>query len=81
MIGAFTKEISKSLKEKQENTIKQKEVFKEEANKSLKDVQKNKIKQVEEINKLCKLEKYWRLEIQGREKQQQMQVSSTEYRR
>ena len=54
MIGAFTKEISKSLKEKQENTIKQKEVFKEEANKSLKDVQKNKIKQVTEINKLCK---------------------------
>lgn len=51
---AFKKEINKFLKEKLENTIKQKEVFKEEANKSLKDVQKNKIKQVTEINKLCK---------------------------
>ena len=48
MIGA-AKEVNKSLKEIQKNTIKYIEVFKEETNKSLKDIQKNIISQVKEI--------------------------------
>jgi len=51
MIVAFKDEVNKSLKEIQENRIKQLEVFKEETYKSLKDLQKSTIKQVKEINK------------------------------
>ena len=39
MIEAFKEQMNKSLKEIQENTIKQVEVFKEETNKSLKEIQ------------------------------------------
>ena len=54
MIEVFKKEMNKSLKETEENTIKQVEVFKEETNISLKEIQENKIKQVKEI-KLFKI--------------------------
>ena len=45
------KEVNNSLKEIQENTGKQVEIFKEETQKSLKELQENTIEQVKETNK------------------------------
>lgn len=52
----FEDEMNESLKEIQENRIKQIEVFKEQRNKSRKDIHENKTKQEKEINKSLRLE-------------------------
>ena len=46
------KEVNNSLKEIQENTGKQVEIFKEETQKSLKELQENTIEQMKEMNKI-----------------------------
>jgi predicted transcriptional regulator len=51
MIENFKKDISNSLKEILENTVKQVEALKEETQKSLKELQENTTKQVKELNK------------------------------
>ena len=51
LVEDFKKEINNSLKEIQEDTVKQLEGLKEEAQKSLKEVQENTSKQVMELNK------------------------------
>ena len=52
MIEVFKQDIKNSLKEIQENTVKQVEALKEETNKSLKEIQENTTKQVKELNKV-----------------------------
>ena len=49
VVEDFKKGINNSLKEIQENTVKQVEAFKEEAQKSLKELQENTSKQVEAL--------------------------------
>ena len=51
MVEDIKKDFNKSLKEIQENTVKQIEVLKEETQKSLKELQENTTKQVMELNK------------------------------
>jgi esterase/lipase len=51
LVEDFKKEINNSLKEIQEDTVKQLEGLKEEAQKSLKELQENTTKQVMELNK------------------------------
>jgi DNA anti-recombination protein RmuC len=51
IIESFNEDINNSLKEIQENMVKQVEALKEETNKSLKEIQENIIKQVKEFHK------------------------------
>jgi ABC-type uncharacterized transport system substrate-binding protein len=51
MVEEIKKEFNNSLKEIQENTVKQVEDLKEEAQKSLKELQENTTKKVVELNK------------------------------
>ena len=51
IIEDIKKDINNSLKEIQENTVKQLEALKEETQKSLEELQENIIKQVKERNK------------------------------
>ena len=48
IIESFKENINNSLKEIQENTVRQVEALKEETNKFLKEIQENTIKQVKE---------------------------------
>jgi hypothetical protein len=57
MIEVFKKEMNKSLKETEENTIKQLKDFKEETNISLKEIQENTIKGLRKINKTVQEQK------------------------
>ena len=52
LVGDFKKEINNSLKEIQENKVKQVEGLKEEAQTSLKELQEITTKQVMELNKI-----------------------------
>ena len=51
LIEDFKKDINNSLKEIQENTVKQEEALKEETQKSLKELQENTGKQVKKLNR------------------------------
>jgi chromosome segregation ATPase len=51
LVEDFKKGINNSLKEIQENTVKQVEILKEEAQKSLKELEENTTKQVMELDK------------------------------
>ena len=51
LVEDFKKEIKNSLKEIQENIVKQVKALKEEIQKSLKELQENTTKQVMELNK------------------------------
>jgi hypothetical protein len=51
LVEDFKKGLNNSLKEIQENTVKQVKVLKEETQKSLKELQENTTKQVMELNK------------------------------
>jgi archaellum component FlaC len=56
MIEVFKQDIKNSLKEIQENTVKQVEALKEETNKTLNEVQENTTKQVNKMVQELKME-------------------------
>ena len=93
MIEAFKEEINKSLKEIQENTVKQVEAFKEKMNK-YNGIQENAIKWVKEMNKTVQdlnmeievikktqLEATLKMENLGKEQELETEASPTEYKR